>query len=71
MTTTAVDMADAEADAAEGAAATAAHATCTKRPAPTADRNVKCLSSPLKEDLFTAGTASRSTGNTNSAAKLV
>jgi len=67
MTTTVVDTADAEADAAEEAEAadtTGALVTCTRQPAQTAARNAKFHSSRPTEGLFTAGTASRSTGNT-------
>lgn len=64
-----------EADAAEEAAvaasagvaavaeATAGPAKCTRQPAPTAEGNAKFHSSRPKEGRFTAGTASRSTKN--------
>ncbi len=77
--TTAVDTAE-EADAAEAVAAaeeaaadsadavaaadTADHAKCTKRLAPIADKNAKCLSSQAETGLYTAETVSRSTRNT-------
>jgi len=54
--------ADAAADmAVEAAADSAAHAKCTKSPAPSAERRPKCRSSQQKEGLCTAGIASRST----------
>jgi len=66
---TAEEAADAVADAvalvAEAAADTADLATCTRQSAQTAGRSAKCRSSQQKEGLFTAGTASPSTKNSN------
>ena len=65
METTAADVAAeaAEEAALDAVAATADHAKCQKQFVLTVDRNAKCHSSQVKEDLYIAETASQSTKN--------